>query len=100
MNSKDESHDTMIRAVVGIAHEVKIQLHDAKVIFASVMAGADPQTEIRAFVVRPWGRKTTMTIKFAEVSRVAPVKAMDWQTQRMISAAQMAGVFTGGRHPL
>ena len=87
----------MIRAVVGIAHEVRIQLHDAKVIFASVLAGADPPTEIQAFVVRPWGRKTTMTIKFAEVSRIAPVKTMDWQTQRTISAAQMAGVFAAGR---
>jgi hypothetical protein len=90
----------MIRAVVGIAHEVKIQLHDAKIIFASVMPHSDAETAFRAFVVRPWGRKTTMTIEFAEVSRVAPVKAMDWQTQRMISAAQMAGVFTGGRSPL
>jgi hypothetical protein len=89
------SHEEAIRALVGVAHEVKIELQDARIIFATPVAGH--RGDVCAFVIRPWGWKSPMTIRFVDVLRVTPVRGMIWERQRAISAAQMSGVFTAHR---
>lgn len=81
--------------MVSVAHEVRVQLHDATVIFGTVIADAD--ADVRVFVVRPWGRRSPMKIPFTDVLRASPVKGMRWEMQRSISMAQMAGVFQASR---
>jgi len=87
------NHEEMIRTVVGVAHEIRIELQDANVIFGSV---ARPRLNVGDFVIRPWGWKLPMTIRFDDVLRAAPVKGMVWQRQRAIAMAQMAGIFKRG----
>jgi hypothetical protein len=94
---KHREHETRIRSLVACAHEVRIHLHDARVVFGSVMV--DHAVDTDAFVIRPWGRALPMTIRFDEVLRLAPVKQMDWQRQRTISSAQIAGVYTDSSRP-
>jgi hypothetical protein len=90
-NPRADGREAAIRNVVGFAHEVRIHFHDTRVLFASVLCPASPDS--LSFVVRPWGLKAETTVRFEEVSRAAPVKQMGWQKQRTISAAQAAGVF-------
>jgi len=89
------NHEEAIRALVGVAHEIRIELQDERVIFASPVTGRGG--DVCAFVIRPWGWKLPMTIRFADVLRVSPVKGMIWERQRAISTAQMSGVFKGPR---
>jgi hypothetical protein len=85
-------HEAMIRSVVDFAHEVRIHLHDERVIFGSV-AGRAPDKN-RSFRIRPWGVTESTTILFDDVSVAAPVKQMGWERHRAIAAAQRAGIFT------
>jgi hypothetical protein len=86
---KENPHDAHIRSVIGVALEVRLCLHDSRVIFCSVISssGAD------SFVVRPWGVGTPTTIKYDDVWRVTSVTEMVWQRQKEISRAQLAGIF-------
>jgi hypothetical protein len=113
-----------IRNVIDFAHEVRIHLHDAQVIFGSVTRAANagakshpfgcstpsgvPQRlaaapagdgETGSFRIKPWGLATWMAIQFDDVSLAAPVKQMGWQRHRAIAAAQQAGIFTGKSKP-
>jgi hypothetical protein len=89
---KRTGHETIIRNVVDFAREVRILLLDSQVIYGSVIP--DARALAGAFLIRPWGLNSVMTIRFDAVYRAAPVKQMDWQKQRTISAAQAARVFT------
>jgi hypothetical protein len=89
---KHNEQDAAIRNVVGFAHEVRLHLHDSKVIFATVVPVGDGDSD--AFLIRPWGLRSPMTVRYDQVYRAAPVKQMGWTKHRSISAAQLAGVFT------
>ena len=95
-----------IRNVIDFAHEVRVHLHDAQVIFGSVTrAGKDAAKssagdgEKGSFRIKPWGLASSMAIQFDDVSLAAPVKQMGWQRHRAIAAAQQAGIFTGKSKP-
>jgi hypothetical protein len=90
---KRDGHEMTIRNVVDFAHEVRIHLHDAQVIFGSVTRATNGETG--SFRIRPWGLASSMAIQFDDVSLAAPVKQMGWQRHRAIAAAQHAGIFTG-----
>jgi hypothetical protein len=84
-------HDAAIRNVVSFAHEVRVHLRNSLVIVGNVVLATDPAGKV--FQIRPWGLRSTMTVRFDEVVRVTPVRRMSWALQRSISAAQVAGVF-------
>jgi len=94
-----------IRNVIDFAHEVRIHLHDAQVIFGSVTRAANAAAksprdgETGSFRIKPWGLASSMAIQFDDVSLAAPVKQMGWQRHRAIAAAQQAGIFTGKSKP-
>ena len=90
-----DGHEALIRSVVDFAHEVRLQLHDERVIFGSVTSARN--TEIGSFRIRPWGLTEMQTIKFGDVSVAAPVKHMVWERYRGIAGAQKAGIFTMAR---
>jgi hypothetical protein len=90
---KREGHEKSIRGVVDFAHEVRIHLQDAQVIFGSVTPAIKGETG--SFRIRPWGLSTSMAIQFDDVALAAPVKQMGWERHRAIAAAQHAGIFTG-----
>ena len=92
---KRDGHESTIRTVVDFAREVRILLHDARVIFGSVTATSKQETG--SFRIRPWGMTESTTIKFEDVSIAAPVKQMGWDRHRAIAAAQRAGVFANSR---
>jgi hypothetical protein len=92
---KRDGHELAIRNVVDFAHEVRIHLHDAQVIFGSVTAAADSQSA--SFRIRPWGVAESMNIQFDEVSLASPVKQMGWDRYRAIAVAQQAGIFSNAR---
>ena len=89
---KDNPHEARIRSVIGTAHEVRIHLHDSRVIFCSVISSAG--ADAGSFVVRPWGVSAPTTIKYDDVWRAASVTEMVWQRQKAISRAQLAGIFS------
>jgi hypothetical protein len=78
--------------VVAFAHEVRVELRDSHVIVGTIVLATDGAVE--DFRIRPWGVRSTMTVRFDDVARAAPVRRMLWALQRCISAAQVAGVFT------
>ena len=82
----------MIRSVVDFAREVRVHLHDAQVIFGSIMP-AD-RAGVDSFRLRPWGMKQSIEIQFVDVTLATPVKQMGWEQHRAIATAQQAGVFT------
>lgn len=88
---KENPHEAHVRSVIGVAHEVRLCLHDSRVIFCSVISPSGAGAE--SFVVRPWGLRTATTIKYDDVSRVTSVTEMVWQRQKAISRAQLAGIF-------
>jgi hypothetical protein len=92
---KRDGHELLIRNVVDFAHEVRIHLHDAQVIFGSV--SPDATAEAGSFRIRPWGLTESMAIAFDAVSLASPVKQMGWERHRAIAAAQQAGIFAGPR---
>jgi hypothetical protein len=83
-----------LRDMLGLAREVRLDLRDSRVIFASVVSVHDIVEE--CFVVRPWGLRSAIAIRFDEVCRARPVRRMVWQHQRTICAAQVAAL-TGGK---
>lgn len=87
--AKENPRDADIRSVIGVAHEVRLRMHDSRVIFGSVVSSRNPDS----FVVRPWGVKTPTTIRYDDVRRVASVTEMVWQRQKAISQAQLEGIF-------
>jgi hypothetical protein len=91
ISEKRRSDETAIRNVVCFGREVRIRLHDSRVIFASVMPEASLDTI--NFSIRPWGLRDSMVLRFEDVASASPVRHMDWETQRAISAAQAAGTF-------
>ncbi len=74
-----------LKNVLTLSREVRIRMHDSRVIYASVVA-VPPAEE--TFLVRPWGVSSTIALRFADVSSARPVSRMGWQQQRTISAAQ------------
>ncbi len=92
---RPDGHEATIRSVVDFAHEVRLQLHDERVIFGSVTSSRN--AEIGSFRIRPWGLTELQTIKFGDVSVAAPVKHMVWERYRGIAVAQKAGIFTMAR---
>jgi len=88
---KENPRDVHIRSVIGVAHEVRLCLHDARVIFCRVVSATGPDTD--SFIVLPWGVTTPTTIRYGDVWRAASVTEMVWQRQKAISAAQLAGIF-------
>jgi hypothetical protein len=89
-----DAHELMIRNVVDFAHEVRILLNDARVIFGSVGAEGSDKGSFR---IRPWGLAESKVIQFDQVSLAAPVKQMAWERHRAIASAQQAGIFATGR---
>ena len=89
--NKENPHEAHIRSVIGAAQEVRLCLHDSRVIFCSVISLSGSGGE--SFIVRPWGVTTPTTIKYDDVRRVSSVTEMVWQRQKEISRAQLAGVF-------
>jgi hypothetical protein len=90
---KRDGHERAIREVVDFAHEVRIHLHGAQVIFGSV---TPPSAEENgSFRIRPWGHASFMDIQFDDVALASPVKQMGWERHRAIAAAQQAGIFVG-----
>jgi hypothetical protein len=92
---KRNGHEMTIRSVVDVAHEVRLHLHDEKVIFGSVTP--KPGGEPGSFFIRPWGLSSSMAIQFGDVSLATPVKQMGWVRHRSIAAAQQAGIFTASK---
>jgi hypothetical protein len=92
---KRVGHESAIRNVVDFAHEIRIHLHDAQVIFGCVTARTGNET--RTFRIRPWGMSESKEIKFDDVSIAASVKQMGWERHRAIAAAQHAGIFAPAR---
>lgn len=88
---RENPRDAHVRSVIGVAHEVRLCLHDARVIFCSVLSssGAGPGS----FIVRPWGVTVSTTIKYDDVYSASCVTQMVWQRQKAISRAQLAGIF-------
>ena len=81
------------RGVLDLAREVRIHLHDARVIFGTIISVAN--RDARHFSIRPWGLRLPMIINYDAVSHAVPVKLMVWKKQRDISAAQRTGDFSG-----
>src|SRR5258707_15063269 len=81
------------RGVLDLAREVRIHLHDARIIFGTIVSVAN--RDARHFLIRPWGLRLPMTITYDAVSHAVPVKLMVWKKQRDISAAQRTGDFSG-----
>ena len=88
---KENPRDAHIRSVIGVAHEVRLCLHDSRVIFCRVVSSSGPAAD--SFVVLPWGVTTPTTIRYDDVWRAASVTEMVWQRQKAISRAQLAGIF-------
>lgn len=83
--------DGAVRNVLALAREVRVYLRDSHVIVGSTVPPKSGPSEV--FHIRPWGLRSTMTLRFADVLRAAPVRRMVWAEQRTIAAAQLAGVF-------
>jgi hypothetical protein len=81
------------RGVLDLAREVRIHLHDARIIFGTIVSVAN--RDARHFLIRPWGLRLPMTITYDAVTHAVPVKLMVWKKQRDISAAQRTGDFSG-----
>ncbi len=81
------------RGVLDLAREVRIHLHDARILFGTIVSVAN--RDARHFLIRPWGLRVPMAIDYEAVSHAVPVKLMVWKKQRDISAAQRAGDFSG-----
>jgi hypothetical protein len=92
---RTDGHEAAIRSVVDFAHEIRIHLHDDRVIFGSVASSTND--EIGSFRIRPWGVAEPKTIPFGEVAVAAPVKQMGWERYRRIAEAQKAGIFAAVR---
>ena len=88
---RQDPRDADIRSVIGAACEVRLCLHDSRVIFCTVVSSWAPSTD--SFVVLPWGVKAPTTIRYDDVWRAASVTEMGWQRQQSISRAQLAGIF-------
>jgi hypothetical protein len=66
-------------------------MRDSHVIVGHIVpAGERP---IATFQIRPWGVRSSMTLRFDDVARASPLRHMFWDQQRSISTAQVAGVF-------
>ena len=78
------TNERILRNVLTLAREVRIQMRDRSVIYATVVS-----SDASVFLVRPWGASTTIALRFEAVSSARPVR-MGWQQQRVISAAQFA----------
>jgi hypothetical protein len=89
--AKENPRDAHIRSVIGVAHEVRLCLHDSRIIFGRMISPSAPSAD--SFVVLPWGVKTPTTIRYDDVWRAASVTEMVWQRQKAISRAQLAGIF-------
>jgi hypothetical protein len=89
--SSHSGHEATIRNVVAFAHEVRVVLHDSHVIVGSIIFERECATD--TLRIRPWGVRSTMTVRLDEVARAMPVRRMLWAQQKCISAAQVAGVF-------
>jgi hypothetical protein len=76
-----------VRNVLGFAHEVRIVLRDARVIFASIVCVEEPERD--SFVIQPWGVRGRMTLSFEDIAHATPVTHMNWERQRSITALQM-----------
>ena len=74
------------RNVIGGAHEVRIELRDRRVIFATVVRDEEPIDG--AFVIRPWGVPFAITLSLDDLARATPVRNMHWEQQRSISGVQ------------
>jgi len=85
------ARDATTRNVIGFAHQVRLHLHDSRVIVGSIVLAAE---QARDFQIRPWGLRSTMTVRFDDVVRAVPIRKMLWAQQQSIAAAQIAGVFT------
>jgi hypothetical protein len=83
------------RRVVESAREVCIHLTDSFVVFGHVVNDPAKTAAEESFSLRPWGCAGTMDIGFDKISRVTPVQRMDWETQRIISADQLAAQRAG-----
>ena len=94
---KRDGHELLIRNVVDFAHEVRIHLHDERVIFGSVAPAALGETG--SFRIRPWGVAEVRAISFDDVALASPVKQMGWERHRAIAVAQQAGIFGTVRKP-
>ena len=88
--AKENPRDAHIRSVIGVAHEVRLCLHDSRVIFCRVVSASGPAD---SFIVLPWGVATPTTIRYDDVWRASSVTEMVWQRQKEISRAQLAGIF-------
>jgi hypothetical protein len=84
---KHGHHSCDVHNVLAFAHEVRIALRDARVIFASIVSVEDLQGD--SFVIQPWGVRAQMTLAYADVARATPVTHMNWEQQRSITALQM-----------
>src|SRR6266542_2139460 len=93
--ARKHGQELTIRNVVDFAHEVRIHLHNAQVIFGSVTP--TPNSETGSFRIRPWGVTESMAIPFDDVSLASPVKQMGWERHRAIATAQQAGIFATAR---
>ncbi len=78
-----------LRNVLEFAHEVRVYLRNAKVIFGSTVPGAGPDQ----YFVMPWGTHSVVTVRLDEVMHAVPVHAMTWLEHQAICSAQRAGVF-------
>jgi hypothetical protein len=85
------AREITIRNVVDFALEVEVRLRDSQVIYGSVVPLVSGEPD--AFRIRPWGLSAPIAIRFDDVFRAAPIKRMAWQKQRLIAAAQLAGIF-------
>jgi hypothetical protein len=79
-----------LRNVVCLAHEVRLDLRDARVIFATIVSVSHGAGQ--SFVVRPWGLRSAIALRFDEVCRARPVRHMRWEHERTICAAQVAAL--------
>lgn len=89
---KRDPRESAVRSIVDVAREVRIHLHDEKVIFGSVARAAE-RCDDGSFHIRPWGMKQSIEIRFDDVTLATPVKQMGWDQHRAIARAQQAGLF-------
>jgi hypothetical protein len=88
---KENPREAHIRNVIGVAREVRLCLHDSRIIFCRVVSSFGPSAD--SFVILPWGVAAPTTIRYDDVLRAASVTEMVWQRQKAISRAQLAGIF-------
>ena len=82
--------EPFLRNVLSLAREVRVEMRDSRVIFASVVRATD--TDEDWFVVLPWGLRSPIALRFDEVCRARPVRHMVWLKQRTICASQVAAL--------